>query len=141
MNVKLKYYQKEATKSQMASADPYEIIQMLMAGVMDSLAKVKGAIDRRDYEKKAKEISKASAIINSLRSCLDMDIGGELSENLSSLYQYMIERLIDASVENNNEIIDEVANLFREIKSGWDSIPMSAREDAEKQRLSMVNAS
>jgi flagellar protein FliS len=70
-SAKLKFYQKEATKTQLAEASPYQVIQMLMAGVMDNLALAKGALQRKDYEAKAKVLSKASAIIDSLGSCLD----------------------------------------------------------------------
>ena len=139
MNVKLKHYQKEATKSQMADAEPYQIIQMLMAGVLDSLALAKGSLERGNYEQKGRSISKASSIIIALRSSLDFDIGGEVSDNLNALYEYMTERLVDASLAKNSEAIDEVSSLFREIKSAWDEIPMQARVEAEQQRAATAN--
>ena len=134
-SAKLKFYQKEATKTRLADASPYQIIQMLMAGVMDNLALAKGALQRKDFEQKAITLSKASAILESLRSCLDETVAPELAGNLYALYSYMIERLIDASVEKETTTaIDEVANLFREIKSAWDEIPVSAQQQAESQR-------
>lgn len=134
-SAKLKFYQKEATKTRLADASPYQIIQMLMAGVMDNLALAKGALQRKDFEQKAIHLSKASAILESLRSCLDDTVAPEFAQNLYALYSYMIERLIDASVEKDTTVaIDEVANLFREIKSAWDEIPLSAQQHAESQR-------
>lgn len=139
-SAKLKFYQKEATKTQLAEASPYQVIQMLMSGVMDSLALAKGALQRKDFEAKAKALSKASTILESLRSCLDEAVAPELAQNLYALYSYMIERLIDASVEKQNtDAIDEVADLFRQIKSAWDEIPYSAQQQAETQR-SVVHA-
>ncbi|WP_404851474.1 flagellar export chaperone FliS [Colwellia sp. RSH04] len=139
MNLKLKHYQKEATKTQMADAEPYQIIQMLMVGVMDSLALAKGSIERGDYEQKSRSLSKASSIIVALRSSLDFSVGGEVSDNLNALYEYMTERLIDASLAKDTEAVDEVASLFREIKSAWDDIPMEARVEAEQQRAATAN--
>ena len=134
-SAKLKFYQKEATKTQLADASPYIVIQMLMAGVMDNLALAKGALQRKDLETKAKTLSKASAILDSLRSCLDETQSPELGQNLYALYSYMIDRLIDASVEKETTTaIDEVADLFRQIKSAWDEIPYSAQQHAESQR-------
>ena len=49
-SAKLKFYQKEATKTRLADASPYQIIQMLMAGVMDTRALAKGALQRKDFE-------------------------------------------------------------------------------------------
>lgn len=134
-SAKLKFYQKEATKTELAGASPYKVIQMLMAGVIDNLALAKGALQRKDLETKARVLSKATAILESLRSCLDESIAPELAGNLYSLYSYMIERLIDASVEKDSTVaIDEVAELFREIKTAWDQIPYAAQQEAESQR-------
>ena len=140
-SAKLKFYQKEATKTQLAEASPYQVIQMLMAGVMDNLALAKGALQRKDFETKAKVLSKASAILESLRSCLDETASPELAGNLYALYSYMIERLIDASVEKEStDAIDEVAGLFRQIKSAWDEIPLQAQLEAEASRTLTANA-
>ena len=134
-SAKLKFYQKEATKTRMADASPYQVIQMLMAGGVDNFGLAKRAMQQKDYELKAASISKASAIFESLRSCLDQSLSPELGQNLYALYSYMIERLVDASIEKESTAaIDEVATLFRQIKTAWDEIPLSAQLQAEDQR-------
>ncbi|KTF19592.1 flagellar export chaperone FliS [Pseudoalteromonas sp. 10-33] len=127
-NAKVKNYQKEALKTRVAGADRYEIIQMLMAGAIEKMVLAKVAIEKKHLEAKSEHISRASAIINALRGCLDFDAGGDVSDNLYSLYTYMSERLLDASIKNDPEIITEVSNLLKEIKSAWDAIPHEVRE-------------
>jgi flagellar protein FliS len=127
-NARVKNYQKEALKTRIAGADRYEIIQMLMAGVLEKLVYAKVAIEKKQMEAKAEHISKASAILEALRSCLDFEVGGEVSQNLYALYSYMLDRLLDATLQNNTAHIDEVASLLKEIKSGWDAIPHEIRE-------------
>lgn len=140
-SAKLKFYQKEATKTRLADASPYQVIQMLMAGVMDNLALAKGALSRKDFAAKGAALSKASAIIESLRSCLDESASPELAQNLYALYSYMLEKLIDASVEKENtDAIDEVATLFREIKSAWDELPVAVQQESDGIRPVAVNA-
>lgn len=134
MNAKLKFYQKEATKTSLADADPYQVIQLLMTGVMDSLALAKGAIERKDYAIKGKALAKASTIIESLRASLDFENGGDISQNLFDLYTYMLDRLVEATTAKDTVIIEEVAKIFREIKAGWDMIPREARQEAETLR-------
>ena len=76
-----------------------------------------------DINGKGQEIKIATSIItDGLRSCLNMEEGGEIAANLDRLYDYMLRRLLKAHVENDAAILDEVAALLREIKSGWDGI-------------------
>jgi len=130
---KVKHYQKEALKTRLASADPHQIILMLMEGAIESMKIAIITMEQRDFENKAKAISKAGSIIDSLRLSLDMDIGGELSENLASLYFYMSRRLVEANVENDPQIVAEVIDLITTIKSAWEQIPESAKNDAYQQ--------
>lgn len=127
-NAKVKNYQKEALKTRVAGADRYEIIQMLMAGAIEKMVLAKVAIEKKHLEAKSEHISRASAIINALRDCLDFNAGGDVSNNLYSLYSYMVERLLDASIKNDPEIVTEVSTLLKEIKSAWDAIPHDVKE-------------
>ena len=127
-NAKVKNYQKEALKTRVAGADRYEIIQMLMAGALEKMVHAKVAIEKKHFEAKSEHLSKASAILEALRGCLDFEVGGEVTENLYALYSYMIDRLLDASIKNDPEIVTEVSNLLKEIKSAWDAIPHDIRE-------------
>jgi flagellar protein FliS len=122
-NRKINAYQKENVKSQLAGANPYTIIQMLMQGALERLAKGKGCIERNDLAGKAEYLSKATAIILALAESLDYEAGGEVAQNLGGLYEYMTVRITDASVEKSTEPLDEVMGLMLEIKSGWDAIP------------------
>lgn len=138
-NAKIKNYQKSAVKMTIAGADRYEIIQLLMAGALEKMVHAKIAIKHKNYEAKSDYISKASAIILSLRESIDFSHGGkETLDNLSALYTYMIERLVDANVENDPELVDEVSNLLKEIKAGWDAIPAEIREQTLNSEPSLA---
>ena len=62
-----------------------------------SLAKAKGAIERKDIVKRTEQISKATSIVMELKGSLDLEKGGEIAANLDSLYAYMTRRLIEAN--------------------------------------------
>ncbi|MCA1767121.1 MAG: flagellar export chaperone FliS [Idiomarina sp.] len=133
MNAKLKGYTKGSLETRVAGADPYQLVQMLMAGVLENLNYAKGAIQRKDLEKKSFYLSKAQAIVDSLRYSLDDSAGADAAGNLSELYMYMSTRIADASIELDVDIIDEVARLMIDIKSAWDQIPMEQRDVAMNQ--------
>ncbi len=124
----LQNYSKVANESGIMNASPYRIIQMLMAGALDRISAAKGLITRGDVVGKGKQISDVVSIINGLRRSLDHKAGGEIASNLDALYDYMSRRLMQASVENDVEILDEVARLLNTIKNGWDNIPDPANQ-------------
>jgi flagellar protein FliS len=129
-NLNIKAYQQDNVKTQLASANPYAIIKMLMQGALERLARGKGCIERNDLEGKAENLSKASSIILALADCLDHSEGMEVTQNLESLYFYMNDRITVASVEKTIEPIEEVIKLLTEIKEGWDMIPNEEVENA-----------
>lgn len=130
MNKNLQAYGKENIKSQIAGADSYTIIKMLMQGALDRLAQGKGFLERKDLHGKSKSLSGAAAIIKALNESLDFNAGSDAVENLSSLYEYMDERISDATINNTTDPIVEVISLLSEIKSAWDEIPSSEVEKA-----------
>uniref|UniRef100_UPI00053A32A2 flagellar export chaperone FliS n=1 Tax=Pseudomonas aeruginosa TaxID=287 RepID=UPI00053A32A2 len=53
---------------------------------------------------------------------LDFEACGELAANLDRLYAYMSMRLTEANLKNDAGKLEEVSELLRNIKSGWDAI-------------------
>ncbi len=128
-------YKKGNLKQEISQADPHKLTLMLMQGAMDKLAYTKGCIERKDYAGKSEHISRATAILMNLRDTIALETEGEVAGNLYSLYDYMIQRLIDANVQNNLKIVDEVITLFLPIITAWSQIPESSKQEAyEMQR-------
>ncbi|UUD64970.1 flagellar export chaperone FliS [Pseudomonas seleniipraecipitans] len=118
----MRQYQNVNTQAQAADASPHRLIQMLMEGGLTRLAQARGAMERGQFALKGELIGKAIGIIGGLREGLNLEQGGELAQNLDSLYDYMNRRLLEANLKNSVEPLDEVAHLLRDIKTGWDAI-------------------
>ncbi|WP_220721074.1 flagellar export chaperone FliS [Agarivorans litoreus] len=127
-------YRQVGIKDQIATADPHGVTQILMQTALENLAVAKGCIERNDMANKSKPIAKATSIITSLKDTLDHERGGEISLNLADLYTYMLDVLSEASVTNNAKQVEEVIELLLPIKSAWDQIPESAKQEAYKQK-------
>jgi flagellar protein FliS len=125
MNARLamNQYKQVGVHSAVMDATPHRLVQMLMEGVLEKVALAKGNIARKEIAKKGENISKAITIVGGLHASLNKEVGGELSENLGSLYDYMTRRLVMANIRNDEGILDEIANLMLEVKAGWDVIP------------------
>ena len=113
MSYGVKAYKAVGIKDDLAVADPHRVIQLLMQGALENIAKAKGAIERKDFAVKSATISKAMAIISALQGSLDMDAGGEISDNLWSLYDFMINHLVLASRESSLDKLNDI--LLNEI--------------------------
>jgi flagellar protein FliS len=116
-------YKQVHVHSSVMDATPHRLVQMLMEGVLERIAQAKGNIVRKEIAQKGENISKAITIVGGLQGSLNTEVGGELSENLSNLYDYMSRRLVMANIQSDEVILDEVADLMREVKAGWDAIP------------------
>lgn len=128
MSYGIKAYKAVGVKNDIAVADPHRIIQLLMQGALENMAKAKGSIERKEFTAKGQFIGKAIAIISSLQSSLDMENGGEISINLYDLYDFMLDHLTIASRDLDTRKIDDVISLIATIKSAWDNIPVADRE-------------
>jgi len=127
----IKAYAKVGIESGVSAADPHKLISMLYQGALQAIANAKNGILRKDIPAKGKAISHAISIINDgLNASLDKKVGGELAQNLSSLYEYMGNRLVTANLKNDMAILDEVARLLTDLKAAWDSIRPSGAAPA-----------
>jgi|TARA_A100001518_G_C1227228_1_gene80044 flagellar protein FliS len=121
----MKQYQTVNVNAQVSEADPHRLIQMLMDGGLQRIAQAKGALQHGNLPLKGERIGKALGIIGGLRDALNAEKGGELALNLDRLYAFMQDRLTQANLKNDVSMLDEVADLLREVKAGWDGIRQS----------------
>lgn len=130
MNSLIAQYESINTQSGVEDASPHRLVQMLMEGFLQRVAEAKGALERGDVAAKGLAISKAISIAEGLRSSLNQEAGGDLADNLGDLYLYMQQQLLQANVLNKVELLDEVSDLMKTIKSGWDGIAPTAEAQA-----------
>ena len=130
----LKAYQRINTQTSITDADPHRLIQLLYNGAIERINMAKAKVQAKDYAGKAQLLNKAIEIIGGLRSFLDFEKGGDLAAQLEALYDYMERTLLEASAKNDIAKLDEVLNLLRLVKDGWDGI----REEVVSQQAQVA---
>lgn len=130
----LRAYQKTTVNAEISVADPYYVTKLLYQGLFERLAQAKGAIERGDLALKAKKLSTATAILENLRSTLDFSHSKSIAQGLYDIYSYMIDQVAEASLNLMTQPIDNAIRALMPIKKAWDSIPVTAQQEAASKR-------
>ncbi len=134
MNALKALAQYEQIKSQAAQyASPHQLVLMLFNGAIESLSVMLGAIDSKDIELRGKHITRSISIVNGLRDVLDLDDGGELAENLYSLYTYMASEIFQAGFRNDKEALIHIQQMLKDICESWEQIPIDMHSYLERE--------
>lgn len=116
-------YAKVGLETGVNTADPHQLILMLFDGAVLAINTAKVAMANKDIPAKGQAISRAIEIIaNGLDASLDQEAGGELAFRLSSLYEYMTDRLLYANLHNSDAALDEVLELISGLRDSWRAI-------------------
>lgn len=130
----LRAYQKTTVNAEISVAEPYYVTKLLYQGLFERLAQAKGAIERGDLALKAKKLSTATAILENLRSTLDFSQSKSIAQGLYDIYSYMIDQVAEASLNLMTQPIDNAIRALMPIKKAWDSIPVTAQQEAASKR-------
>lgn len=118
----MRQYQQVDTRTAVEGASPHRLVQLLMEGVLRRLAEARGAMARGDIAARGERVGKAIAILNTLQASLNKEVNSELPEQLDALYDYMQRRLLAVSAQGDEAALEEVMELMRTVKEGWDGI-------------------
>ena len=120
----LSQYGKIKDDTQTMYASPHQLMLMLFDGALEAMSLTIAAIQNKNFELRSKQNTRSITIINGMRECLDMEAGGELADNLYSLYQYMAQELFRASFKNDAETIRNIQTMLKDIRGSWEKIPI-----------------
>ena len=116
-------YSKVHVETGVQSADPHQLVTMLLDGALSAIAIAAGAIERGDVPAKCKAIARAVAIVDEgLRGGLDMNNGGQIASTLQDLYSCVLLRLTMANLKNDAAILRECAGLLTPMRDAWIAI-------------------
>ncbi len=95
------------------------LVVMLYDGAIKFLRQAVQDIQRNDMAAKGKHIGKAQDILFELNTVLNMEQGGQVAQNLRSLYTFMHRHLSEANLQKDTRKIQEVIGILEELNQGW----------------------
>lgn len=90
------------------------------------------AIEQEDRELQRINLDKAQQAVMEMTTCLNMDRGGEIAQNLMSIYTYMHQELIEANVSSRVEPIDRCMRMLAFLRETWMGVVATETESMEE---------
>ena len=109
-------------ENSLTAQPPGRIIVMLYGGAIKFLRQAIAETEAENWGEKGACIAKAQAIVDELNACLDMEDGGEIAQNLRSLYLFMRKQLTRANIDRDAKLVQEIISLLEELNEGWKTI-------------------
>ena len=134
-------------ETRIRTASPGQLIVLLYDGAVKQLDKSlellnlnkSGKNDPARIELIGKAIIKARDIISELMVSLNFDQGGEIAQNLFSLYTWFNKELIEANIHQDLRRITVIRNQLSELRNAWAEIVSKAGAETESKAVTGVN--
>ncbi len=128
-------YVKQYQKSSIETASKEQILIMLYDGAIQFLNKAKSDMAEKKLESAHNNLVSAQKIIQEFIDSMDREVAPQLAQNLISLYEYFIRRLIYANVKRQIEPIDEVLSFLKSLKATWEQAIILAQKEDQKNSM------
>ncbi|MET3727026.1 flagellar protein FliS [Fictibacillus halophilus] len=102
------------------TASPGELTLMLYNGCLKFIGLARTGIELKNTEQKNTNLLKAQKIIQELMVTLNMEL--EVSKSLMTMYDYIHRRLIEANIQNDVKILDEVEDYVLDFRNTWKEV-------------------
>ena len=119
-------------ESRVLSADPVELVNMLYKACTAAVREARHHLAEGRIAERSREINKAYEILVELGSSLDHGRGGDISQRLALLYDYMQRRLLDANMQQSDPPLIEVLGLLSTLSEGWSAVRTWKRDRSSR---------
>lgn len=120
---------------QVETATPERLLLMLYDGAIRFATVAHGAMIDKQIETAHDHLLKCEAILIELMSSLNHEIGGEISQNLLALYEFMYHHLVQANIKKEADRIQEVIDLLSDLRQTWAEAALIAGQMRQDGKL------
>lgn len=119
--------------SKILTASPAELTLMLYDGAIKFANIAMVGIENHDIEKAHNNIRKTERIIIEFDTTLDDRY--EVSKDFHNVYRYLLQRLQEANIKKDKEILEEVLKHLRTMRDTWKEV-MQLNASGSKTQVS-----
>jgi flagellar secretion chaperone FliS len=115
-------YHNQYRRNDISTSSQGRLIIMMYEGAIKFTKMAIQSIDNGDIAGQGKYISKTHDIINELSLALDMKKGGEVSNRLETLYQYMLSQLTLANIKSDRKTLENIIKILTPLTDAWEQL-------------------
>jgi flagellar protein FliS len=109
-------------KTSVETSDSVKLVIMCYDAAMKDLEDAKILHESHSMEATYDKIRHAQDIITELLVGLDYERGGEIAQNLSRLYNFMLRQLIGVNSQQDTSVYNHLIRILSELKDAWEHI-------------------
>jgi flagellar secretion chaperone FliS len=109
-------------QNRILNASPMELVRILYAAAVTAVQDARGYLRAGDIAGRSKAINRAQMIVVELANSVDRTQSAEIGGRLVALYDYMLNRLAEANVEQKDAPLAEVIELLTVLQEGWSQV-------------------
>ena len=127
-------------ESRVLAADPVELVSLLYQACTQAVREARCYLAAGQIAARSREINKACAIVIELATSLDHERGGEISQRLALLYDYMERRLLQANMQQSDAPLADVLGLLTTLSEAWAGVRQPEEKPAAESPKSQPAA-
>jgi len=108
------------------TASPAELTLMLYEGAIKFCNIAIAAVEQGNVQKAHENIVKVENIIEEFRATLNHKY--PVAEDFENVYVYIYDRLVEANIKKDKEILEEVLKHLRTMRDTWREVMQKAKE-------------
>lgn len=115
-------------REKIMNASPAQLTLMLYDGAIKFCNLAIAAVEKGDMMKAHTNIMKVERIIEEFRATLNFKY--PVAQDFENVYKYIAERLVEANVKKNKEILEEVLTHLRTMRETWEEVMKNAKHQS-----------
>jgi flagellar protein FliS len=130
----------EYIRSDTGSNSQIELIVKVYNGAINNLSRARRSIQSGDISSGYQAFEDSKKFLVHLYTTLNMEKGGEIAQNLSSLYSFLINEINLVQASRDLKQLDEIMAILSNVKEGWMELSQQSKsKQSENKGVSTAN--
>jgi flagellar protein FliS len=122
----LRAYQSVRSESMAHGGKGAELVVMLYDGILESLSKIKGHTERKEWREAGQQYARALTILAGLRETLDHDRGEPVASHLLEFYNSVCVQILKAQNQRDLDLLQKCIDLIANVRDSWGQLAAQA---------------